>query len=164
MRRAASLILLIAVLLSQWAQCFRRENGCTACGRPPAPHVHLREMLAVGQPQGRCCCGLSLKGEKQESARAAGASCGESSPEWLEQPGPRKGCCEDVLSLPYEIGVSLRSASIEGEDEAGHAQVLYLTPGLCHLFNGTRYSGRSIASPAAPPPVRFHLLTQILLI
>lgn len=163
MRRAVSLLLLVAVLLAQWAQCFRRENGCAICGRPPAPHVHLREMLTIGQPREACCCGKYAGTKKQEQVEVGPGSRGKTSSEVLEQPVSRKGCCEDVLHLPYDTGLALQSANTDGID-AGSGDGLLDSVESRRLFDRFRCSATNAALSATPPTRPFHLLTRPLLI
>ena len=118
-RRVVSLILLFALLLTQWVNHHRRDDGCATCGRPPAPHVHLGELLPFGERPQSCRCG-ARSGEENRGSCTPQAS-GEETREATvtDSPAPTKGCCEDVLLLSGDSVVTQVEAAPKVENSEG---------------------------------------------
>lgn len=105
-RRVVSHTLLLALLLTQWVNAHRRYDGCAACGRPPAPHVHLSELVPFGERPQSCRCGTPPTADDRGCCSRQ-ASGGEKRELRVPDPAdPTKSCCADVLLLSGDSEVA----------------------------------------------------------
>lgn len=115
-RRVVSLSLLLALLLTQWVNGHRRYDGCSACGRPPAPHVHLREVLPTGDRPRPCRCAARAT-EEADQRCCGGTTAARCDAMVVAEPATApRGCCDDVLLLPAHAELTLpKSPPVEGD-------------------------------------------------
>lgn len=160
-RRVTTLLLLPAMLLSQWASACRCFGGCEAGGPERRPHVHLDAMLP-GQPERPtvgCSCRQRATHAPDEAVREAGtASHARSTAAGIV---PDHEPDERVLYLSFDAGVGLPAA---GGDGVGGD----LT-GLPAAFEPADHAATRPAvswhpSPQPPHPRPLYLLTHALLI
>ena len=160
-RRVITLLLLPAMLLSQWAGACRCLGGCEAGGPERRPHVHL-EALLPGQPEkpsGGCSC-------RRQATATPTEAVGEAPVVSVTRSAatgtiPDHGPDERVLYLSFDAGVGLPAAGGDG----GGGDLTWRPDTL-------EPSGRTAPSPAVswhpspqPPHDRpLYLLTHALLI
>ena len=114
-RRVVSLTLLLALLLTQWVNVHRRHDGCASCGRPPAPHVHLSELVPFGERPQSCRCGAHADADDRGCCDRQ-APRGEPTDATVTTPsGPANGCCADVLLLSADSEVTLVQTGPQGD-------------------------------------------------
>lgn len=112
-RRVITLILLPAVLLSQWAGACRCLGGCEAGGPERRPHVHLDALLPgqAQKPAGGCSCRHATAARPETTAEGrAVAGVRDAASDTVPDHEPDEG----VLYLSFDAGVGLPAAGGEG--------------------------------------------------
>lgn len=111
-RRVTTLVLLPAVLLSQWVGACRCLSGCEAGGPDRRPHVHL-EALLPGQPEkpsGGCSC-------RRQATTTPIEAVGDAPVVSVTRPAgtvPGHGPDDRVLYLSFDVCVGLPAALGDG--------------------------------------------------
>lgn len=162
-RRVVSLTLMLTLLLTQWVNLHRRYDGCAACGRPPAPHVHLSELVPFAERPQTCRCGIRADADDHGCCNRK-ALGGEGRDTAVTEPsGSLKGCCADVLLLSADSEVTLGTADAKS-DSLGLTHDAVLLP---QMWSADRRHGPAVGaqrSPPAPSSAPLYLLNRALLI
>jgi hypothetical protein len=159
-RRVTTLLLLPAMLFSQWAGACRCLGGCVPGGPERRPHVHLDALLPgqAEKPAGGCSCRHATTARPETTAEArAVAGVRDAASDTVPDHEPDEG----VLYLSFDTGVGLPAAGGEG-----------VGSDLTGLPDAVEPIHRSATGPAvgwhpSPQPPRHHplyLLTHALLI
>lgn len=160
-RRAVSLTLLLALLLTQWVNLHRRYDGCAACGRPPAPHVHLSELVPFAERPQSCRCGTHTDPadhgccNRHASGGAARAA--------LVGAAPAKGCCADVLVLSADAEGTFDKADPKRDSPDSTLDAVGSQAGRAADGDGSTVAW-SLRSPPSCPSEPLYLLNRALLL
>lgn len=160
-RRGLTLLLLPAILLTQWVSSSRCMGQCRAVGSDVRPHVHLNAILPR-QPEGAGC---GCKRQRQANVPTASDTRAMlAAAERTPPPEPtRPGDNQSVLFLSFDVGVACRAAAgVDGVHPDADQLSGCADAGFAHGQERDRCVLQSFSgqSPVSPLPV--YLLTLCL--
>ena len=162
-RRFLTLLLLFSLLLTQWVNAHRRNDGCAACGRPPAPHAHLRELVPF-RDTAKCCRCEVRPSENDRDCCNSRVSDGEPLETKIgTQSDPRDDCSADVILLSSDS--EFTAAKIESKcDSPASAIDTALLPRSWHSEDNRNTVVSTTRQPSCWSSAHLYLLNRALLI
>jgi hypothetical protein len=150
-RRGFTLLLLPAILLTQWVSVFRCTGGCGAASQECRPHVHLNAALP-GTPQVKgCVCQRQREANVTIDSRLTQASVDTDATATTEQ-APCRGSDDGILYLSFDSAVVGRASAAGSGVDVGEEQVQQ-TAGLCALLRWTDHLSNHFLSPLVTTPM-----------
>ena len=151
-RRGLTLLLLPAILLTQWVNGSRCMGGCQVAGQDSRPHVHLNAVLS-GTPQMKGCgCQRQSEANVAIDSRLTQAAVDSDATTTTEQ-APCRGSDHDFLYLSFDSAVVGRASAAGSGVDVGDDQV-HQPAGLCARLRWIDHMSNHFFSPliAAPLP------------
>lgn len=150
-RRFLTLLLLPALLLTQWVNGSRCVGGCQAAGQDSRPHVHLNAVLPVTPQMKGCGCQRQREANVTIDSRLTQASVDSDATATTEQ-APCRGSDDGILYLSFDSAVggitSIAGSGVDGSDDQVHQPA-----GLCARLRWTDHLSNHFFSPLVATPL-----------
>jgi hypothetical protein len=164
-RRVVTLVLLPAILLTQWAGMFRCVGGCGAVGLENTPHVHLNALLPAQAERSGCGCQRS----RQVTSVPNGSRADETAHSGIESassnPKTDFGRDDPVVYVSAEVGVVVRAHVDAPEYQAGGDEAVGLPSATAWSEQPAGRDGlRNYMPPRLPHLLPVYILTRSLLL
>lgn len=159
-RRPTTYLLLLAMLLSQWAWAVRCVGSCSAGGPERRPHVHLDAILPGQHHEAASSCSCRRHATPEPPVGSGVGTPGTGVGYIASEPAPGDQPDGRVLYLSSDAGIGLRAGVVfDGSDPVGMVVLSPLSFDTDPAPVGTRHP-----SPQPPPRRPLYLLTHSLLI
>jgi hypothetical protein len=150
-RRLLTLLLLPALLLTQWVNGSRCMGGCREAGQGSRPHVHLNAELPVTPQMKGCGCQRQREANVTIDSRLSQASVDSDATATTEQ-APCRGSHDSILYLSFDSAVVGRASAacsgVDGSDDQVHQPA-----GLCVRLRWADHLSNHFFSPLVATPL-----------